>query len=31
MSDSPILEVVRLDFPWTVLDTFIFTVHHRDR
>ncbi len=31
MSDSPILEVVQLGFPWTGLDPFIFTVHHLDR
>ena len=28
MSESPILEVVQLDFPWAGLDPFIFTVHH---
>ena len=31
MSDSPILEVISLDFPWAGLDPFIFTVHHLDR
>lgn len=31
MSESPILELVDLDFPWGGLDPFIFTVHHLDR
>lgn len=31
MSESPILELVALDFPWAGLDPFIFTVHHLDR
>ena len=31
MSDSPIIEVISLDFPWMGLDPFIFTVHHLDR
>ncbi len=31
MPESPILEVVKLDFPWAGLDPFIFTVHHLDR
>jgi len=28
---DPILELVELQFPWTGLDPFIFTVHHVDR
>jgi hypothetical protein len=31
MNDSPVLEVLDLDFPWGGLDPFIFTVHHLDR
>ena len=27
---SPVLEVVKLGFPWTGIDPFIFTVHHVD-
>lgn len=31
MSQSAVLELVELGFPWDGLDPFIFTVHHLDR
>jgi len=31
MSDSPILSVKRLGFPWETVDPFLFCVHHDDK
>jgi redox-sensitive bicupin YhaK (pirin superfamily) len=31
MSDSPILRVKRLGFPWETVDPFLFCVHHDDK